>query len=209
MQCVLRLNPVRGFQAKIKTWEAKPACRAGWPLGKRQESWDFRGGFAAAACAGNAEWETRALPHHSPAQRVLLPVRRSGGRSPSAVVQILPLQPAFLQLLGERCGDPGWLGCLGAGSPLLAAWQNLLTREPGEQLRSPQLSPVCCHWRTQWVPGLSEDTVPFPLSRHRHVFQPAFSYPVRFITLCLEFCSYTLVILRWLRLEGNGMLFPV
>lgn len=106
-ECILHLNLAHIFQVRIKTWETKSVCRAGNPLGKSQESWYLRGSFTASSCSGNAEWETQVQHRQSSALRALLPVKECGGKSPSTLMQTLRLQPAFLQLLGERCGDPG------------------------------------------------------------------------------------------------------
>ena len=75
--------------------------------GKSQESWYLRCSFTASYCSGNVEWEAQVQHHQSPAPRVLPPVKECSGKSPSALMQTLCLQPAFLQLLGARRGDPG------------------------------------------------------------------------------------------------------
>lgn len=152
-QCILNLNPVCIFQVKMKTWEPKRACRAGNPLGKSQETWYLRGSFTASSCSGNAEWETQLQHCQSSALRALRPVKEHGGKSHSTLMQTLGLQPAFLQLLGERCGDPG-VAVISVGrilfpscmkkSPDGKTWR---TAEIPEVLNLHSYLLLCFHWR--------------------------------------------------------------
>lgn len=95
--------------SKLRSRPGKQSLCIGLAIlwGKSQESWYLKGSFTASSCSGNVEWETQVQHHQSPALRVLPPVKECSGKSPSTLLQTLCLQPAFLQLLGARRGDPG------------------------------------------------------------------------------------------------------
>lgn len=168
-------------------------CRTSNPLQKSQENWFLRGSFTASSCSGDAEWETQVQHCQSPALRALLPVKECGGKSPSTVAQTPHLQPAFLQLLGEKCGDPGvavifvgrmlFTRCM---KKILFWWESLENSWNPRGFKSPWLSSHAFPLKN--VVGTSaicEDKVLFSLIRHFHFFQPDFPYLIRFSTVCL------------------------
>lgn len=106
-QCRLHLNPVYIFQGKIKIWETKSVCQAGNPLGKKPRELILQRFIHCFFLLWKRWMRNWGAASPKPCPKSASTCQGCGGKSPSTLIQTLRLQSAFLQLLGERCGDPG------------------------------------------------------------------------------------------------------